>query len=262
MTPIEFSIVPARDGFEWVKITLRLFRAQWLRYTSMAALFLLIIQFGSLVSGGLLVVFLKPILSVGFLAAAWHHERGELPETKHLFAGFKSNLKALLPLGVVFMLGVFAAIWIAAAIHNISLEQLMPTEGKAKLSERDTLTFMMTAVLLTIPVNAALWFAPALIVFSDAGFVQALSTSLRAWLSNMAAIMVYGLTMLGLIVLAVIPIAPILYAVEGAAQSFIMMIVALPLTAIVMVSDYVSYRRVFHRNETLSQVALSGTTAK
>jgi hypothetical protein len=255
MTPIQFSIVPAKDGFEWVKVSLRLFRAQWLRYTSMAALFLLIMQFGTFISGGLLAVFLKPLLSVGFLAATWHHERGELPETKHLFAGFKSNIKALLPLGVVFMLGVFAAVLMAASINGIALEQLMPEEGKTKLAEKDALAFMLTTVLLTIPVNAALWFAPALIVFSDAGFVQALSTSFRAWLSNVLAILTYGLTMFALIFVVVIPVAPIMYAVGGGAQSFIAMMVALPLTAVVMVSDYVSYRRVFHRNETLTPLA-------
>ncbi|TAG46291.1 MAG: hypothetical protein EAZ30_13150 [Betaproteobacteria bacterium] len=255
MNPIEFSIVPAKDGFEWVKVSLRLFRAQWLRYTSMAALFLLIMQFGSFISGGLLVVFLKPLLSVGFLAAAWHHERGELPETKHLFAGFKSNIKALLPLGVVFMLGVFAAIWFAAAINGIELEQMLPQDGKTKLAEKDALAFMLTAIIFTLPVNAALWFAPALIVFSDASFTQALSTSLRAWLSNFLAVLTYGITIFVLILIVLIPLSPILYAVGGSAQSLIAMLVALPLTAVVMVSDYVSYRRVFHRNETLQPLS-------
>ena len=99
MNAIPFSVVPGAEGFQWLRESIRIFRSQWLRYTSIAALFLLIMQVASLISGGILVVFLKPVLSVGFLAAAWHHERGELPEARHLFAGFKSNVKALLPLG-------------------------------------------------------------------------------------------------------------------------------------------------------------------
>ncbi|MGL4231614.1 MAG: hypothetical protein ACRCWJ_09625, partial [Casimicrobium sp.] len=106
---IEIAVVPARDGFDWLRLSFRLFRLQWLRYCAIAALFILILQFAGAFSGGVLGMFLKPLLSVGFLAAAWHHERGETPEVKHLFAGFRSNVKALLPLGLVYMLGVAAA---------------------------------------------------------------------------------------------------------------------------------------------------------
>jgi hypothetical protein len=255
MSTIEFSVVPARDGFEWVRITLRLFRAQWLRYTSLAALFLLIMQFSSFISSGLLLVFLKPILSVGFLAAAWHHERGQMPETKHLFAGFKSNLKALLPLGFVYMFGVFVAAALAVAIQGTSVEQLMPADGQPKLSEPELMRFMITTLAFTLPVNAALWFAPALIVFSDASFGQALLLSLRAWTRNILAISVYALSMFGLMVLSLAAVSPLLLFLSGSAQVVAVMIVAVPITAIVMTSDYVSYRRVFHRNERLTPLS-------
>jgi hypothetical protein len=255
LKPIEFSIVPIRDGFEWVRITLKLFRAQWLRYCSLAALFLLIMQFGSLISGGLLVVFLKPILSVGFLSAAWHHERGQMPEAKHLFAGFRSNLKALLPLGAVYMFGVFVAALIAISMQGITMEQLMPSEGQTKLTEPELIRFMMTTLIFTLPVNAALWFAPALIVFSDASFGQALSTSLRAWTRNIGAIIVYGVTAFGMILIAVAAAAPILFAVADSARAVVMMIIAVPVTAVLMTSDYVCYRRVFHRNERLTPLS-------
>jgi hypothetical protein len=243
MSVIEFSVVPARDGFEWVRITVRLFRAQWLRYTSLAALFLLIMQVSSFVSSGLLVVFLKPILSVGFLAAAWHHERGQMPETKHLFAGFKSNLKALLPLGFVYVLGIFIALALAIALQGVNPEQLIPTDGKTKLSEPELMRFMITTIAFTLPVNAALWFAPALIVFSDA---------LRAWTRNILAIVVYAFSMFILVAAAMMPI---MLLTSDSTQIVAVMIVAVPITAIVMTSDYVSYRRVFHRNERLTPLS-------
>lgn len=250
MTSIAFSIVPAAEGFEWLRGSVRIFRTQWLRYTSIAALFLLIMQVASVISGGLLFVFLKPVLSVGFLAAAWHHERGELPEAKHLFAGFKSNLKALLPLGGVYLLGVMIAATIAVFASGISLDQVMSTEGQPKLDEMTQLRFMGITILLTLPLTAALWFAPALIVFSDASFGQALMTSARACFGNWLAMSVYGLVIFLLLLALVAVAAPFLYLLKSAAL-MLMMVVAVPLTAVLMISDYVSYRRVFHRNETV-----------
>ena len=251
MSNLSFSIVPATEGFEWLRGSVRIFRTQWLRYTSIAALFLLIMQVASVISGGLLFVFLKPVLSVGFLAAAWHHERGELPEARHLFAGLKSNLKALLPLGGVYMIGVLIAASIAVFASGITLEQVMVAEGQPKLDEMTQLRFMGITILLTLPLTAALWFAPALIVFSDATFGQALVTSARACFSNWLAMSVYGLAIL-LLLLAVVAIAaPVLFLLKSAAL-MLMMLIAVPLTAVLMISDYVSYRRVFHRDEQIA----------
>ena len=255
MSNVAFSIVPAAEGFEWLRGSLRIFRTQWLRYTSIAALFLLIMQIASVISGGLLFVFLKPVLSVGFLAAAWHHERGELPEARHLFAGFKSNLRALLPLGGVYLIGVLIAASIAVVASGITLEQVMSAEGQPKMDEMTQLRFMGITIVLTLPLTAALWFAPALIVFSDATFGQALITSARACFSNWLAMGAYGLAIL-LLLLAVVAIAaPVLYLFKSAAL-MLMMVMAVPLTAVLMISDYVSYRRVFHREE---RVAPSGS---
>ncbi len=248
MSSVAFSIVPAREGFEWLRGSVRIFRTQWLRYTSIAALFLLIMQVASLISGGVLFVFLKPILSVGFLAAAWHHERGELPEARHLFAGFKSNLRALLPLGGVYLTGVLIAASIAVFTSGISLDQVMSVEGQPKMDEMTQLRFMGVTILLTLPLTAALWFAPALIVFSDATFGQALITSARACFSNWLAMGAYGLAIFLLLLALVAIAAPVLYLFKSAAL-MLMMVMAVPLTAVLMISDYVSYRRVFHREE-------------
>ena len=252
MNPSTFSIVPAAEGVEWLRSSIRIFRSQWLRYTSIAALFLLIMQIASAISGGLLFVFLKPVLSVGFLAAAWHHERGELPEAKHLFAGFKSNLKALLPLGGVYLVGVLVAATIGLAASGISVQEILAADGQPKLDDMTQIRFMMVTLALTLPVTAALWFAPALIVFADATFSQALATSCRACLSNWLAMSVYCAAIFVLLLVVAACASPVLLIAKNIALT-VMMIAAVPLTAVLMISDYVSYRRVFHRDETLSR---------
>jgi hypothetical protein len=244
---IEFSTVPLKDGFDWVRVSVRLFRAQWLRYTGLAALFLLTMQFSAFISGGLLAIVLKPILSVGFLAAAWHHERGVAPEVKHLFSGFKSNLKALLPLGIVYLIGILFAFVAASLVTAISMEALVAAKATTQPVDADVLRFMVVVLLFTLPVHATLWFAPALIVFSDATFLQALTLSLRAWTRNILAVIVYMFTVT---VLVAFVVAPAVYFGGKELQTLFAMILVVPLTAILMVSD----RRIFHRNERLTDL--------
>ena len=254
---IEFSTVPAKDGFEWVRISLKLVRAQWLRYTALAALFLLITFLTAVLSAGFLTALLKPILSVGFLAAAWHHERGGVPEVKHLFAGFKSNLKDLLLLGFVYALGVFLVRFLATSVTGVSLN-VLASEGQAVKPEQaiEVLQYLLCTILFSLPVNAVLWFAPALVVFSDVSFGQALMLSLRAWTRNVLAMTLYMTSFFGLTMLLVLATLPIGLLVGQELPTFALLLFAVPLAAVFMVGDYVSYRRIFHRNERLTDLPL------
>ncbi|MCS6996569.1 MAG: BPSS1780 family membrane protein [Casimicrobiaceae bacterium] len=246
-------VVPAREGAQWLAASFALFRVYWFRYVALAALFLLLMQLLSLVTAGLGVMLLKPILSVGFLAAAWHHERGELPEVMHLFAGFRSNWKALIPLGGVYLLGVILTASLAAAVTGLDIEALMAGKGP-ELSDPIVTTFMLVTILLMLPVTAALWFAPALVVFGDASFPAALRLSLIAWWRNLPAMAVYGVALIGSLFVLVLLLSPLLMLLGASRTTPVLMLAALPVTAIVMISDYVSYRAVFHRHETLKRV--------
>ena len=61
---------------------------------------------------------LRPVFTVGFLAAAWTQERGGTPEIRHLFRGFGANLWALLPIGVVLILGTTLAVLSTALVDG------------------------------------------------------------------------------------------------------------------------------------------------
>jgi hypothetical protein len=258
MNNVEIATVPAKDGFEWLHLAFRLFRMQWLRYCALAALFILVSQVAGLLSGGILTMFLKPILSVGFLAAAWHQERGETPEVSHLFAGFKSNIKALLPMGLLYIFGLLLSLAIAATVTGLDLEAIRAADMKTAPPRDVAMQFMLVVVICMLPINAMLWFAPALVVFSDAGFVKAVSLSFQAWTRNILAVSVYALALLGYSFLASLLIAPILILIGGEFQLIVVMIALVPLLSIFMISDYVSYRRVFHRSERL-QATIIGT---
>ena len=140
---------------------------------------------------------LKPVFAVGFLAAAWTQERGGKPKLEHLFRGFRSNLYALIALGVVFLVGMTLAILSTTLIDGGMLIAVFsgaerPTEemlagGKLQLA-------LLLGALCALPTLLALWFAPALVVFHDAGALTALSHSLSAAMANWRPVAVYGIT--------------------------------------------------------------------
>jgi hypothetical protein len=148
----------------------------------------------------------------------------------------------------------------SVAVYASGLDMRMLLEAQSaedmQKIDRDALAqFMMITVLAMLPINAALWFAPALVVFADAGSLQALRMSLFAWTRNVLAVLVYSITLFALFIVCVILLMPLILVGGGAAQNVVAMIALVPITAVYMISDYVCYRRVFHRSERLQASA-------
>jgi hypothetical protein len=102
---VVFTSHPARRGFAWLLESWAMFsraRMPWLVLISIYYVILLLVNVVPIV-GQLVWPLLKPVFAVGLLAAAWAQERGGAPGPADLFKGFKANVRALLPLGVVFI---------------------------------------------------------------------------------------------------------------------------------------------------------------
>ena len=143
---------------------------------------------------------LKPVFAVGLLAAAWTQERGGAPALSQLFAGFRANLWSLLPIGVFYVVGITAAVFASSLVDNGKLLDLMSNAGAmneeqitAALSDGALEAGMLFSALLSIPVLLATWWAPALVVFQNAGAGAALVVSLRASLANWRPLALYGI---------------------------------------------------------------------
>ena len=103
-----FASVPASRGWQWLVQSHGMFaqaRLYWLMLILGYWMLTIMLSIIPLV-GVIAATLLKPVFAVGFLAAAWSQERGEPQQLSRLFAGFKSNLRALLPLGVVYAVGI------------------------------------------------------------------------------------------------------------------------------------------------------------
>lgn len=267
MTPVAPEVavarLPAERGAQWLRDAWGMVsraRGPWLLLLLLYYLVLLVVDRLPLV-GEVAAALLKPVLAVGLLAAAWTQERGGRPEVRHLFVGFRSNLRALLPLGIVFVVGVMLAIASTALVDGGRLLEFL--SGKPEnLPGLDVQLSMLLAAAMTLPVVLALWFAPALVVFQDCSAPQALATSLRAALANWRPILVYGLlvSFWG----AVVPPLAIALITLVAPQAVAFVLVAVVLVpyyclffAVLHVSDYVSYRDIFHHGEPAAPAAQS-----
>ena len=186
---IAFERLPALRGVAWLRDAygmLSLARLPWLMLMLLYYLILGLIDFLPYV-GQIAAPILKPVFAVGFLAAAWSQERGGTPEPKQLFVGFRSNLWALLPLGVVLVAGITLAVLGTALVDDGKLLDALSGKGardELPLADEQVQLAMLFAAACALPVMLAMWFAPALVVFQDCSAWVALRTSLIAALAN------------------------------------------------------------------------------
>ena len=131
---IDFVRYSGPRGAAWLKdaaAMLAAARVPWL----MLLLFYYLIQL--LVSviplaGPLAMMLLRPVFTVGFLAAAWTQERGGQPEIRHLFRGFGANLWALLPIGVMLIVGTTLAVLATALVDGGVLLDALTVERETR----------------------------------------------------------------------------------------------------------------------------------
>ncbi|HEV8095957.1 MAG TPA: BPSS1780 family membrane protein [Burkholderiales bacterium] len=244
----------------WLRRAYAMFRAAPLPWLLLLLIYYALVALAELGPwpsiGKLAASVLKPVFTVGFLAAAWSQERGGRPAFGDLFRGFRSNLRALLSLGVVFFAGMTLAVGASALIDGGALiawisgaeepsEELLRS-GRLQLA-------MLFGIACALPTLLALWFAPALVVFHDAGAMTALATSLRASVANWRPVAVLGLTVLfygGVLPALGGTLARQLGTTGGTIVAvgllFPYMLVFL---ATFQIADYVAYRDVFHPDE-------------
>jgi hypothetical protein len=268
---IAFARHDGRRGLDWLRMSYALFRRKpvpWLLLVLAYYFVLLAIKMVPF-AGGLAAVVMKPVFAVGFLAAAWNQERGTAPSPRHLFQGFHSNLGALIPLGLVLLAGIALAFGATALVDGGRLLGLFIDPAPADLDQEaaaqrfaDTLgdarvqLAMVFGALCALPTILALWWAPALVVFQDAGVAVALRTSLRACIANWRALLRYSVSVFFFTV--IVPsllswLIPLLFpqSLYALAAALILLPYTACFVATLQISDYVSYRDVFHGSETV-----------
>ena len=196
--------VEAGRGWGWIREGWALFRKQagmWI---------VLILIFGLLFIGisiipvlNLLVSLALPVLVAGLMVGCQAIARGGELELAHLFAGFRRNTGQLILVGVIgLVLGIVAVIpmslIVGASIFAAGTSNSWPAFGASMLLA------VLLSLALFVPINMAMWFAPALVMLQDQSAPRAIGQSFRGCLKNIVPFLLYGIVLFFLAMLTAV----------------------------------------------------------
>jgi uncharacterized membrane protein len=232
-------------GWTWIAQGWRLFARSAVMWI-VALLLLVIVSFAMMLVpfvGHIALQILTPVFAAGLmLSCAAVETTGEF-ELGELFGGFKRHFGTLCLVGLIFFVGqlVLVVVFLAiagfgtmAGIFGMLVSGDTEHATQALLGAgAGILLGALFASLLYIPLLAAVWLAPPLVVIHGMGAVPAMLASLSACLRNVLPFLVYGVVMTIFAILAAIPI-------------LLGYFVWIPL---MITSTYASYRGIFTEGE-------------
>jgi len=234
--------VPARTlsagaGWDWVVGGWGLFtRAPLMWVIAIVVLFVVAVVLNLVpIIGSLAFQLLQPVIAAGFVAGCRSLEMGGELEIEHLVAGFSKRFGSLLIVGFITMLGWIVIFVVFLGFVGLSiLSALLAGNPDMVLTALATsattmLLGLLVVALLAMPLMAAYWFAPALVMLNDMKPLEAMKASFFACFRNFLPFLVYSVVMTVAVILAIIPLG-------------LGMLVWIPLT---IASTYIAYRQIF-----------------
>ena len=168
--------------------------------------------------------------------------QGKPFDLKYLFAGFSNSLAKLVTLSVSMGVATMLIFIIVLGSQYFDLlaqgDQIDP--AKLDIDVNDFLLRILIALALILPLTMAAWFAPALIVLHNMPVIEAVKASVMACTKNIFPFLIYGLVMLALYLVAIIPF----------------MLGLLFVVPVIFTSIYSSYRDIFLSNTESSHMQL------
>jgi uncharacterized membrane protein len=228
---------PAGAGMDWIKEGWSLFtRAPLMWIVSLILIFVVAVVV-SLIPfiGTLIFQVLQPVIAGGYMVGCRSLEKNGEFEIEHLTAGFSKRFGPLAIVGLIYLVGWIVVMVITFVIAGMSLIPVF-MEGDtnaalAKLMASAGLVMLAVLVMLAlmVPLLAAYWFAPALVMMHDMKPLDAMKASFSACFRNFVPFLVWGIVMTIGAIVAVIPFG-------------LGLIVWLP---VAIASTYVAYRDIF-----------------
>ncbi len=229
--------LPVSSGWGWIAEGWRLFvRAPLMWIVAIVVLFVIAVVMNFVpIIGTLAFQLLQPVFAAGFVVACRSLEKGGEFELEHLFAGFTRRLGSLVVVGLLFMLGWVAIALVFVAFAGFALLGAMMTGDSGAMMNAFASSAMtlalgtLVALGLMVPLMAAYWFAPALVVMHDMAPITAMKESFFACFRNFFTFVLYGIVMTVGAFFALLPFG----------LGFIVWI------PVAIASTYVAYRQIF-----------------
>ncbi|MEW6313135.1 MAG: BPSS1780 family membrane protein [Pseudomonadota bacterium] len=210
---MEIRSVDAGHGWQWLVAGFALFKKNPLIWIVLCTiLFLIALVLGMVPLFGQFAFYIfTPIFVAGLMQGCKTLQDGEELEIAHLFAGFHGHATQLVTVGGIYLLGQVLILGVMMLIggsailsvfmhgpESVNMEEMMRTSA-------GLISAGLVGLALSVPLMMAVWFAPALVTFHGMAAGMALRLSFFACWKNMAAFLVYGLIILALGVVAIMP---------------------------------------------------------
>lgn len=201
------------QGWQWIKQGYALFmKAPLLWIVVLLICFIAVAGLSAVpVVGEPLASLLLPAVLVGLMVGCRALEHGEELELAHLFSGFRQHTAQLVTLGGIALVGQFLIFGVMMMVGGATLVSILMSGQPVEDPEiiRQAMSGAGIAILLGITLFSVLLmsmqFAPMLVYFNNATPLEAMKLSLRAFIGNIGAMSVYGVTFMFLAILASIP---------------------------------------------------------
>ena len=229
--------LPAGAGWDWIVEGWALFtKAPLMWILSLLVIFVVAVVV-SLVPfiGQLAFQLVQGVIAGGFMVACRSLEKGGEFEIEHLAAGFSRRFVPLLIVGVLFLLGtivIFLVFMVFVGVGMVGAFMAGDPENAARAimaSMGSILIGTLVVLGLMVPLMAAYWFAPALVMMHDMKPMAAMKESFFACFRNFVPFLLYGIVMMVAAFVAILPFG-------------LGMLVWVP---VAVASTYVAYRQIF-----------------
>ncbi|WP_291987528.1 BPSS1780 family membrane protein [Luteitalea sp.] len=203
-------VVPAGHGWQWMREGLATFGAAPFTWLGITVLFL---GLGAAISIIPLVSLLWNVafpIGLGGLMMGCQAMAEQRPlEVRHLFAGMETpRLQPLAMLGVLYLAGsillivVLAIVGIGVAFGVIAVVGQEQIDAQPLLIGAGIVLLSLVVMAAVMVLSMTMWFSPALVALIGLPALDAMRMSLRASMRNMLPFLVYGLSILGVLLVA------------------------------------------------------------
>ena len=204
--------VEAKQGWRWIVTGFFIFRQIPLVWIVLCTTLLLIAATLSLipVAGQFIFTLLSPVFLAGLMTGCRALEQGGKLEIAHLLVGFRYTSGPLITIGGIYLVGQVLILGIFMLVGgNVLMDLLIDgkrvDDNELKNVSGDMLSASLVALMLSIPLMMAAWFAPLLVIFKGMPALDAMRVSFFACLKNIVAFQIYGVILIVLTIAATMP---------------------------------------------------------
>ena len=205
---------PAGAGVDWIGEGWRLFAKAPLMWIVAILVIIVIAVVVAIIPvvGSLAFQVAQPVFAAGLMVACRSLETGGDFEIEHVFAGFRQNFANLVIVGLIFLAASIVLLLIFAVFAGFGLVMAFATGDPQDAwpaimaSGMSILLGFLVMMALMVPLLMFYWFTTALVMLHDMPPVAAMKASFRGCLRNIVPFVVYGIVMMLLSLVAMLPL--------------------------------------------------------